>query len=110
MKISKILLFCLVVLFLDVDATQAQTLLRSEFFFPQIVDGKIDEDDEWRTIIVLSNPSVTPPATATVTLTIVRQDGSAVTADEMEFRCLEKFCWSLHIHRAAYRARIADRH
>ncbi len=90
MKISKMLLFCLVVLFLDVDASQAQVLLKSEFFFPQIVDGKIDKDDEWRTIILLSNPSVTPPETATVTLTIFGQDGSAVTADEMEFRCLAR--------------------
>ncbi|MDA2938241.1 hypothetical protein MYX75_08275 [Acidobacteria bacterium AH-259-A15] len=86
MKAIKVLLSFWVVLFL-VDASQAQVPLRTEFFFPHIVDAQVDEDDELKTIIVLDNPKVASPVT--VTLTIVDQDGVPVIDGVMQFRCLE---------------------
>ena len=88
MKVIKSLLICSVALLFVVDTSQAQLTPDTEFFFPEVADGQVDEDDEFRTIFVLNHPNVTA-ATATVTLTIRGQDGTAVTAAELMFRCLE---------------------
>ena len=86
MKVMKVLL-CYCVVLLLAHTSQAQVPLRTHFYFAHIADGRIDEDDEFRTIMVLNNPNAINPAI--VTLTIYGQDGIAVGPGIMKFRCLQ---------------------
>ena len=67
--------------------SQAQVPLSTDFFFPHIVDGTIEEEaDErevFRTLIVVNNPN---GAVATGTLTLLDNTGTGL---EMSLRCLE---------------------
>lgn len=67
---------------LFVSTAQAQVLPRIEFFFPQLADGKIDDDEEFRTILVLKNHN---DSAATGKLALFSDDGNPMA---MRFRDL----------------------
>jgi hypothetical protein len=60
----------------------------AELYFPQIVDGEADDEETFRTLIVLSNPSGTP-ATGTITLKLVDAATNHAVSGAIPFRCLE---------------------
>ena len=67
--------------------SQAQVPLSTEFFFPHIVDGTIEEEEDerevFRTLIIVNNPN---GAVATGTLTLLGNTGTGLV---MSLRCLE---------------------
>lgn len=70
-------LFVLVLLFACSElGSYAQVPVRQEFFFPQLVDGKSADNDEFNSVITLNNPN---DDTATGTLAVFSSDGNPMT-------------------------------
>ena len=61
----------------------------TEFYFPQIVDGRVDSDEIFRTLIILNNPS-DMPATGTLALKLVDAVTRNTVSGAVAFRCLER--------------------
>jgi 3-phytase len=60
----------------------------TEFYLPQIVDGPVNDDEAFRTLIILSNPADTS-ATGTVTLKLADAETNDTVSEAISFRCLE---------------------
>jgi 3-phytase len=60
----------------------------TEFYFPQIADGPVEDDEVFRTLIILSNAAGTP-ATGSITLKLVDAATNNAVSGAISFRCLE---------------------